>query len=202
MEEFKSNSHKFREEQKELARKPKMEKVVKRPVKVQKKSEFRKIKDVFISEDLPNVKNYVIFDVLVPTIKKAVSDIITNATDMFLFGTTSKNKSRSSIGHVSYDRFYEKNAVPNRVDTYRAGKIHYNDISFNSRSEAKEVLDALEDMIDRYGMASVGDFFDAVEVTCDYTDYNYGWTSLRGADVVVTRDGFAIKFPKAVPIKK
>lgn len=57
-----------------------------------KKSEMQKFADVFISEDVNNVKSYIVMDVLVPAIKKAISDIVTNGIDMILYGETGKSK--------------------------------------------------------------------------------------------------------------
>lgn len=37
---------------------------------------------MFISEDAGNIKSYVVLDVLVPAIKKAIADIVTGGIDM------------------------------------------------------------------------------------------------------------------------
>ena len=72
MEEYKPNSHKSKEEQKNLVPEKRVEKVISGTVKSKKKSEMQKFADVFISEDVNNVKSYIVMDVLVPAIKKAI----------------------------------------------------------------------------------------------------------------------------------
>ena len=62
-----------------------VQKVVKDPAKT-KKNEVRKFADIFISEDISSVKNYIFMDVLVPAIKKAIYHIDTNGIQMFLYG--------------------------------------------------------------------------------------------------------------------
>ena len=57
------------------------------------------------------------------------------------------------------------------------------------------------DLIETYGMASVADMYDLVGISCDYTANKYGWTNIRNAEVVRTRDGYMLKMPKALPIK-
>ena len=76
MEEYTSNSHKSREaiEDKTLPEK-KVEAVVSAPVKTKKRGGFRKFTDVIVAEDAANVKSYIFTDVLIPAIKKAISDI-------------------------------------------------------------------------------------------------------------------------------
>ena len=60
----------------------------------------------------------------------------------------------------------------------------------------------MDELIDQYGVVSVGDLYDLVGVTGAYTDNNYGWTDLRTASVVRTRDGYMIKLPRALALPK
>ena len=73
------NSHKYKaENQNKPGTEKKVEKVINGTAKVRKKTEARKFADIFISEDVSNVKEYIFMDVLVPGIKKAISDIVVN----------------------------------------------------------------------------------------------------------------------------
>ena len=86
MEKYESNSHRSKELQREEAQSEKrVQKVVTGNVKT-RKNEVRKFTDIFISEDAANVKSYIFMDVLVPAIKKAISDIVTDGVDMILYG--------------------------------------------------------------------------------------------------------------------
>ena len=85
--ELKPNSHRSREASADQNSERKIKKVVTSPVKT-KKNDGRKLANIFISEDAANVKSYVFMDVLVPAIKKAISDIVTNGIDMILYGET------------------------------------------------------------------------------------------------------------------
>ena len=71
MTEYKANSHKVREEQKqEVVERKKIEPIAK--AKTKKKSEIKKFTEVFIEEDVKSVKNYIVNDVLIPTAKKEI----------------------------------------------------------------------------------------------------------------------------------
>ena len=202
MEDYKPNSHRFKEEQKEAQAEKKFNKVVSGPVKVKKKTEMSKVKDVFIAEDASKVKSYIVWDVLVPAIKKAISDIVTNGIDMVLYGETGHSRKSSTGSKVSYSRFYDQRSDDRRDAGSRVRTGYaYNDIVYGSRGEAEEVLSLMEEAIDSYGMVSVADMYDMVGETGSYTDNKYGWTSLRIAEVVRTRDGYIIKLPKAMPFK-
>lgn len=201
MPDYRPNSHRFREDQKNLSEK-KVEKVVSGKVKVRKKGELTKLRDIFISEDITNVKSYVFMDILVPTIKKAISDIVRDGVDMILYGEVSKNRSNKTNGsYVSY-RDYSRSSSDRfaRSETPRQGRYDLNDITLERRSEAEDVLQRMGELIDTYGVVSVADLFDLVGVTGEYTDNRYGWTSLRTADMVRTRDGYKLRLPKPTVI--
>ena len=199
--DFKPNSHKSKELLRDNSEeKKRVEKVVQGNVKIRKKSEIRKMADVFISEDVKNVKSYVLMDVLVPAIKKAISDIVTNGIDMILYGETGRTKRSGSSHYVSYkDYSTRKDIRPSEDSRTRSGYSH-DDIVLDSRGEAEEVLLRMDELIDTYGVASVADLYDLLGKSCNYTDNKYGWTNLRNAEPIRVRDGYLLKLPKAGPI--
>ena len=200
--EYKSNSYKSKEEERSKATdtEKRVEKVVQGKVQV-KKNNIHKFTDVFISEDITNVKSYIIMDVLVPAIKKAVSDIVTNGIDMILYGENGRDKNRSSGSKISYVNYYDRKRNESRYDEPRGSTardtLGYDDIKFESRRDADAVLDQMSDIIDNFGFVTVSDMFDMVDVTAPFTGNRYGWTSVRTAEVVSTRDGYRIKLPRA-----
>ena len=198
MQDYKPNSHRFREEKKKNPEEKKVEKVVKGGVKRKKKNEIHKFADVFISEDISSVKSYIFLDVLVPAVKKAILDIVTNGADMLLYGGNSKGRKSSNASFVSYRNYSDRDR--RTVNDSRASGYSCDDLIFDSRGEAEEVLTRMDELLDSYGLATVADLYDLVGVTGNYTDCKYGWTSLRYAEVVRVRDGWKIKLPKALPI--
>lgn len=205
MSEYQSNSHKAREEQKqqnEIIERKKIQPVAKG--KAKKKSEVKKFADIFVAEDVTSVKNYIINDVLIPAAKKAISDIVTNGIDMLLYGEAkgrSRDRDRSG-GRVSYTKYYERGRDVDRDydrRTTRRSVYDYDDIVLDTRGEAEEVLNRMDDLIDAYGMVSVADLYDLVGISGNYTDNKYGWTNLRNATVQRVRDGYLLKLPKALP---
>ena len=202
--EYKPNSHKYKAEQaakRNEQSEKKIEKVVSGTAKTKKKSEMSKIKDIFISEDTSNVKSYLLMDILIPAIKKAVLDIVTTGADMILYGDEGGNRRRAPSERVSYRRYYEQrdDRSIDRVRT-RTG-YSYDDIIVDNRGEAEEVLSRMDELIDQYGVVSVGDLYDLVGLTGTYTDQKYGWTNIRTAKPGRLRDGgYVLKLPKALPI--
>lgn len=202
MDDYKPNSHRFKEEQKaSTIETKKVEKVVAKTAKTKKKSELTKLKDVFISEDVSNVKTYIISDVLIPAAKKAIYDIITNGIDMILYGGSGRSKSKSNVDKVSYRSYYETpkdRFGSNSVNITRG--FEYDDIIFESRGEAEAVRTQMNEIIDQYGVVTVADLYEMADLTAPYTSNKYGWTSIRNADIGRVRDGYVLKLSRAMPI--
>lgn len=189
MEEYASNSHKSRAEIAKQDRK--VEKVISGTVKTKKKTGLNKVKNIFISGDASNIKEYILMDVLIPNVKKAISEIVTNGIEIMLYGETGRKKN-SNASRISYRDYYPKEGRQTRDGGYDC-----NDIILETRGEAEDVLSRMDEIMDAYGNVSVADFYDLVGVTGNFTDNKYGWTNIRSANVIRVRDGYMIKLPKA-----
>jgi len=202
VENYKPNSHKSKEEQQEALAERKVEKVIKGSAKTKKRSDVKKFADVFISEDAGNVKSYIIMDVLIPAIKKAISDIVTNGIDMMLYGEAGRSKKKSPASKISYRSYYESDNDRRRdYSSIRTRSTYeYDDIVLDNRGEAESVLSTMDELVETYGMVSVADLYELVGIQGSYTDNKYGWTkNIRNASVVRVRDGYLLKLPKALP---
>lgn len=201
MEEYASNSHNLKKQEAQIAEK-KIAPVVTSSVKTKKKSGLRKIKDVLIAEDSSNVASYIFLDVLVPAIKKAISDIITNGIDMLLYGDSGRTK-KGTASKISYRSYYDKR-YEDRVESRnreRSESLDYDNIIFENRGDAEAVLNSMMDIISQFGVVSIGDLYDLADIsTSNYTANKYGWTDIQTAQVIRGRDGYYLKLPRALPI--
>ena len=197
MKEYKSNSHKSKENQKGSIPEKKVEKVIAGTAKSKKKSEIQKFAGVFLPEDVDNVKSYILFDVIVPLIKRAISDTV----EAILYPEGRSGKT-STASKISYRSYYEKPDGRSRdYNTFRTRtRYNYDDIILDNRGEAEDVLSRMDELISTYGLVSVADLYDLVGITGNYTDNKYGWTDIRSASVIRVRDGYMLKLPKALPL--
>jgi len=176
--------------------KKKVEKVVSGNVNRKKKSEAKKIADIFISDDIHNVKSFILMDVIVPTVKKTIDEIVTNGLRMVLYGGDKPGK--KSTSKISYRDSYERNSGRSS----RSGRNRYDldEIVLDSRSEAEEVLENMYDLLEEYGIVSVSDYFELLGLDTEFTDNKFGWASLRSADVVRVRNGYVVRLPRPMAI--
>lgn len=202
MKEYQPNSHKAKAESEstELTTKgKKIQKVVNGTVKT-KSNEKRKLANIFISEDAANVKSYVFMDVLVPAIKKAIFDIVTDGIDMVLYGESRGHRHKSG-NKISYRSYYDDKRNDRRDGSYQSrSRFDYDDLIFDSRGEAEAVREHMIDIIDTYGLVTVAEMYDMAGLSAPYTSNKYGWTNIRTAETVRVRDGYVLKLPKAMPI--
>ena len=191
----------------EAPKERKVEKVVTGTVKTKKKSEARKFADVFITEDIHSVKTYVFSDVIVPAVVDLVEDIVVGGIRMILRGDSGSRRDRRDRdrGYTNYSRFSssrDRDRDRDRDDRRREGgsRFDYEDLVFETRGDAEAVRDELEEEIEKYGMVTVAALYDMADRTAPYTANRYGWTNIRHADIVRTRDGYLIRLPRAVAI--
>lgn len=206
MEDYRPNSRRYKAQQQNDSAEKRAVKVVKNNVQVRKKSEARKLADMIISEEASNVKSYVLLDVIIPTIKETVVDIIKDSVEMiFLGGTGRSNKKRSgssSGSYVSYRNYSDRD----RRDSYREeprSRSHFDldEILFETRADAEAALEQMQDILDQYKSVSVGDLYDMIDKSAPYTANDYGWSSLRNAYTERVRGGgYRIKLPRPLPI--
>lgn len=204
MEEYKSNSHRSKQittaDHDPLPEK-KTEKVVTGGVKQRKKSGASKMGEVFVPGDMDSVKQYILMDVLVPSIKRAISDIVCNGINMLLGEPPRSSKSSSQGARVSYRAYYDQRDDRREYNGTRAkSNYSYDDIIFDNRGDAEEVLLRMEELLDRFDAVSVADLFDMAGISCNYTDNKYGWTDLDNARVERVRDGYIIRLPRATTL--
>ena len=207
MQDYKPNSHRFKEEQARANANDSsknVKKVVKGSVKVKKKGAVESAVDRFVSEDVPNIQKYLVSEVIVPTLKNTIWDAFTNTLDIVLFGGTGRGKrngagSSRSASYVSYNK-YSDNRGGRSYDEPRRSKYDFSSITFNNKQDAEEVLRQMDAIMDEYKLVTVADLYDLIGETGEYTDSKYGWQNIRNTQVVRGRDGYYIQLPKPLPI--
>lgn len=79
-------------------------------------------------------------------------------------------------------------------------KFELKNVYFDSRKEAESALRTLNDFIDQYSYASVGDLYDCAGIcNTNYTPNRYGWKNLSDAFVVQVRTGHSVKWSISLP---
>lgn len=199
IDDLKPNSFKSKEEA--AVEETKTTPVITKNVVVKEKRVRSKLAEAFIGEDVGSVKDYIIFDVIIPAIKNTIVDGITNTVEM-IFGVSPRKGKGRNKDYVSYASYYKPDRRDYRRNDFddRNPRYDYRDLTFASRVDADEVLASLKDYVEDYGKASVADLYDFCGVTGTFQDHKYGWYDLKGVRVVRVKDGYEIDLPRVRPI--
>lgn len=196
MGEYASNSNKSKELAENEQAKT-FEKVVQGNTRVKKKSDARKLFDIFVPEDTSSVKNYILHDVVIPSVKNAISSVV----DIVLFGEVRRSRKKGDgTSRVSYGSYYESER--DRRREYSASQsrnvFDYGMIEYDTRGDAEMVLATMDDALERYGYVSVLDIYDMSNISdVPHSAGKYGWTDLTGTRVSRQRNGrYIIDIPR------
>lgn len=204
---YKPNSHKA-QKQKEAAKvKPKAQPVVQGKVTSKETSMVKKASRNFLAEDMNNVKSYIILDVLIPTIKDAIVNIVSNGVSMLVYGDVAPSKSSGS--RFNYNGITNKRGrtpVSAKAQAAERRVSHdFRDVEFESRTDALEVLSRMNEYIEDYGTCTVEDFYQFAgqsEYT-KFTDRDWGWTQLGNVEILRIYGGkFTLNLPRAERLEK
>jgi hypothetical protein len=194
---YKGNSNTDKERAAKAEERPKLEKIVTGEVKMKKKSGFGTFLSKFITDDPANIKTRIVEDVIIPTVKDTLFDILRT---IFNIGPRG-GKSTTNVYKASYRSYYDSPKYRDNEPQRVSSTLNYDNIVIYDRGEAELVLDRLREVIEVYKVARVADLNDIVGISGEFTDNNYGWTNLRNAEVVPVRGGgYALKLPRALPI--
>ena len=209
--EFEPNSHKYREEKAKVEEeKPetKIEKVVSGTSTKKKRSLFKRFADIFLTEDVGDVKTYILYDVLIPAVKENIADMINGAVGMLFFGEANRRSRRSTNPQngtrINYGGYFSDGQKKEKMPNYNRSRIAHNfdDVIFETRGDAELVLDGMLELLNsEYRQVTVADFYDLAGITSEWTDNKYGWTDLRSARVVGSPSrGYSIELPRCITL--
>ena len=192
-------------DKKSIKEKKEIKAVVNGKVTKKKKGIGSKIGAVlFDDNNVGDVKEYVIFDVIVPAVKNAISNAITGGIDMLLFGERRSESSRSSDSHgyTSYSSRSTSRRDSSRQSYRRPSLFELDDILLPTKLDATSVIDNMFNILDEYGVVSVADYYALVGEPSNYQMNAWGWENLGNVYTQRTRSGeYKIILPKPVNIK-
>lgn len=174
-------------------------------VEVKKKGFGTKLGEALLPEDMEATKENIWNRIIVPSIK----DIIASMIDEFLFHGSRSGRRREGSSYLdrpSYVNYvdYSRNQDRDKRDKQRSiseRDFDYRSLYFDYEDDAKACLRDLLDMLDRYPSVSIGNLYDILGKTTTASQFNFGWSSLRDAKVVLERGGGATLYlPKAGPL--
>lgn len=169
-----------------------------------------------------DIANEVVYDVVVPRgkdflwdIGNGLLDILSDILGTALFGdrgpTKNVRRGRRGSSYVSYDsisrremshdrRDWERGSTlrRNRRRGYSADDFDLDDIKFQTRRRAEEVLSELMEYTMEYGQVTVDTYLQLADIPSNNAmDRKLGWDDLSDAQIRHNHGGFTIYLPRA-----
>ena len=158
---------------------------------------FQKLKESILGDD-DSVMSYVVYDILVPAAKDVINDMIARGAERMIFGDSVRPapriRDRRAGGIIPYDRMAQ--APAKQPPSRRSRPRQINEVIIQTREEALDVVDRLQDFIDQYQVASVGDFYELVGILPEHVDYRWGWTNIASTRAVRAGSGWVLLLPE------
>jgi hypothetical protein len=147
------------------------------------------------------VKEYLIYDVIIPGIKDAFLD----GMEMLLNGGTRRSSKSSSGSKTNYGTYYKSSSNDRKEKAASVSNrkgYNFDIVIYETFADAQDVLVAMCEEIDRYGSVPVSEYYELSGHSSDFTDNKYGWSdpSIERIRPRHTREGYILDLPKAEPL--
>lgn len=180
-----------------------------------------KLKRSFVKEDVVDIRDYVIFEIIIPGIRKGVFDaIVGTAAQIFgisvpsSFGSLRSGQQKSRL--TPHERRYRDYSSISQGQPFeyssdsrvrRYDRFYASDWTFDYKEDADSALEQLIDICDDRGYVTVAKFFALVDPNGTmqgkhpYTNNDYGWRNLDNATVKFSHgEGYYLDLPPARPL--
>lgn len=184
------------------------EKKVIAKAKVQKKSAIKEALRTFFVQDLPEIAEHLVVDVAIPAAKNAITDMVTQGIQQLLYGEADPRR-RPTSGYTSYSRssrdysgraYYESHRAERRGPR-QSKPTNVEDLVFDTRGDAVDVIEYIAETIEEYGQVSVADLMSSVGIQPRYTDERWGWTTTDAFELRQIREGWLVSADRPEPLK-
>lgn len=160
------------------------------------------------ADSVQGVGNYVLHELILPNIREMIQSVVVGGIERALYGDSAPKPYRPRTGHGFYSppsrpagwtsrTNYSAGAPTPRDDQWTNRPPSYSDLVVPSRQEAEDVLQALLDMAERYGSASVGDLFSLAGMSTTHVDESWTWNAneVSQGRVQMRRGGYGFSLP-------
>ena len=162
------------------------------------------------ANDFKTVATSIIHEVLIPKTKDTLADIFIGGIQKAIYGDSVGQTYYSGYSNgpgrkASYDDYYKtgyRGSAPAAVPA----KVHWDRIVFPERELAVQLLSYLKEDLRRYkGGVSVLEMYDYVteideklgaQISSEFPDNNWGWTTVDNVPIVSVPGGYWVKFPR------
>lgn len=169
---------------------------------LQKETFGEKIRKTILPGDIKDIKSYILKQVIIPGIQATIISSI----EMMFYGQTSR---RPFGGPIPSNQRTNYNYISSSGSPMRATTIsqrdrmthNFRNVIFESAQDVEDVISTLIDLVERTGIATVADYYDACGIQAEWSDENWGWKSFQRLESRKVREGYIIDMQPPVQLR-
>lgn len=205
MEEFPNNSQRAKQSGEPEIDKQ-IDKIIEGHATIRKASGWKRFRQSFIAGDATSVGEHVLWNLLIPSAKDALSDMASTFIDMMIYGEKRNrfgagvptvglgSTSKFNYGAISTGSRQVNGPIQSPI-LEPVRRPNPNEIIVQSRPEAQGVIAKMYEVLEKYKVVTVADLYRMVDISSEYTDGSWGWTDLEGAGIKRIREGILLVLP-------
>ena len=174
------------------------------------KSLWRKVGETFAPTNMKDAKDYIVSDVIIPGFFDLLYDGVTRGLARLIYGEKGVNRARKKSGGIDYSTGIKRLSDGESFKRDRRNSddsvvsiSDYNEIELDTKAKAEQLLDDMCEYLDCHDIVSVADMYQMAHYKGgNYTDNYWGWSSLAGAHISRSENGWTLVLPRAVNIKE
>lgn len=201
-EKYPSNSYASKN-QPQKAEREKIQPVVKSTVMLQKETVGEKIKKMFLPGDIKDIRTYAVNQVIIPGIKTGILAVLELMFFNRVSGRSMGQYKPTGTNYAYISSNQSRVFQPSRpsMDPRDRATHNFRNVVFATYQDAEDVISTLLDLVDRCGVATVADFYEACNLESDWASVDWGWTSFQKLESMRTRDGYVINIQPPVQLR-
>lgn len=172
--------------------------------KEKKVTGLAKLGKAIINDDFDQIGKSLVDDILIPSLKNTFAALGKNFIDMLFFGESKGNY--YGQGASGYHNSYKSNNGNNNNNKPVMQEIGdcfaFASPAIATRGDAERIIYKLNKVLDEWGYVEVSNMYELVNEIAPYTYNGYGWYNLNEAKAALGRDGYYIRLPKPIPLRR
>lgn len=164
-----------------------------------------------IKDDVTKVGGYLLTETIIPSAKRLLSEFVSRGVEMLLFKGDSPPSGSGfgfGSGYTNYNKLYGAPSILSSVTGLPAlgnpldlGSNPIDNIVVRTYSEGQNLLKRIGELIGAYGTISIYQVCKLAGLKPKYTDYDWGWTDIRGAQIIAQHGSYLVKLPPPISLR-
>lgn len=176
-------------------------KVIAKATEKKNRTVYKALSD-FVVSDIPEVWEHLVIDVVIPTAKSMLTDMVTQGIQSLLYGNSAPKTRGSYVtyGSRSTSTSYTRASSPTYSRPQRHTAERIRDLEFESNQDLRDMLAFIAEVFEDREVLTVAELKEAAGLKVSYVDDRWGWGPEAAFRSVVDRGRHVLLVPSPEPL--